>query len=58
MSAFDSTRDPEEQAKAFADDEFMAWLREYEPDYKTEFWNRNIVAMYHAYLAGKVSKGM
>ena len=39
---------------AMQDKEFAAWLRNFEPDFETEFWNRNIVAMYEAFNAGRL----
>ena len=52
-AAYHKQRDPDEYDKAIADTEFMARLRSYDPDWETEYFQRNLVAMYHTFLWGK-----
>lgn len=51
-SSYNLIRTQQEYTKAKNDKDFMLWLARFEPDYRTEFWERNIVAMHHAYLEG------
>lgn len=51
-------RSEEEFDKAMKDHGFMVWLKEFEPAWKSEFWDRNIVQMHFAFLAGRDPKYM
>ena len=53
VGAYTLERSKEEYEKAISDEDFMKWLRGFEPDWKTAYWERNIVVMHNAFLAGR-----
>lgn len=52
MGSYNLIRDGDAYDDCMKDIEFVKWLNEFEPDHKSEFWQRNVVAMYHAFKAG------
>ena len=48
---FAMSQEQDESAASLADEAFISWMVKYEPGWRVEFWDRNIVMMYHAFCA-------